>query len=769
MLRVLKTNRLIKIGLSIILGLLFIGFLFYLSVYSGLWGAVPESAELKQLKQSEATEIYSSDSTLIGKYYIFDRQPVIFEELPQHLIDALVATEDVRFYEHSGIDSRSVMRVLIKSILLQDESSGGGSTITLQLAKNLFGRENFGLLSMPVNKIKEGIVARRLENMYNKNEILTLYLNTVPFSDNTYGIESASRKFFSTTTSKLKLEEAAALIGSLKATHYYNPRLFTERAEQRRNVVLQQMRKYGYLSAEELKQAKESPLELDYQYFNYHEGVAPYFREQLRKQARKILDTITKENGESYNIYSDGLKIYTTIDYKMQMLAEESIAEHMEGLQRQFEKAYGSNGPWINKNILDEAVKNSKQYKSLEEKGWSEAEIMDSLSRKREMELFGWGKKEIRSASIVDSLQHYMKFLNVGMINLEPQTGAVKSWIGGINFENFKYDHVEQSRRQVGSTFKPIVYTAALEEGIDPCTYYPVREVTYEEGWTPSNNSQEEEDEHLNYSMEAALSQSINTVAVKVLFDAGLEQVISQARKMGITSPIPQVPSIALGTVEMSVKNLASAYTTFSNQGYHSEPYFISKIADKDGKEIFEFSPERKKSRAFAGTTRQIMLEMMKSTVNTGTAARLRYQYGLSNDIAGKTGTTQNNKDGWFVGVTPNLVSVTWVGVDDHRIGFPNTRLGQGANSALPIFGLLMQKMNADPHFNDITRAKFPVPSESVEMLLDCEPTKRDNFLERLFGKSDSDNQPPEKEEQEEEKKGLFQKIKGIFKKKDNR
>ncbi len=764
---ILKSARLWRIVLFSFLGLLLLGFLFYLSVYMGFWGTLPKEGELQELKQSEATEIYSADSTLIGKYYIFDRQSVLYEELPQHLIDALVATEDVRFYKHSGIDNRSLLRVLFKTILLQDDSSGGGSTITLQLAKNLFGRKHYGLLSMPVNKVREAIVARRLERLYTKDEILTLYLNTVPFSDNTYGIESASRKFFSTTTKDLTLEQAATLVGSLKATHYYNPRLFPDRAIQRRNVVLSQMNKYGFLDPEDYEEARETALELDYQYFNYHEGVAPYLREQLRKEARGILDSIQKPDGEPYNLYSDGLQIYTTLDYKMQVLAEEAMAEHMSRLQELFERAHGSRAPWKSQNLVQEVVRSSKPYQKLEQSGFSHQEIMDSLSRKKDMELFDWNGQQMHSASIIDSLQHYMKFLNVGMINVEPQTGAVKSWVGGINFENFKYDHVSQSTRQVGSTFKPVVYAAALEQGIDPCTYYPVREVTYAEDWTPSNSTREE-DPDMNYSLEAALSRSINTIAVKVLMDAGLSNVISQARKMGISTPIPQVPSIALGTVEMSVKDLASAYTSFANRGHASKAYFIDKIVDEQGNILYQGQPMQTPRPAFSQTTRQLMIEMMKTTVNEGTAARLRHTYGLRNDIAGKTGTTQNNKDGWFVGITPNLVSVVWVGVDDHRIGFPSTALGQGANSALPLFGLLMQKMNKDDHFNAITQARFAPPSATVEMLLDCEPSRRDNFFERLFGRSSDDSyrQSPEREEEtSRERKGFFQKIKDIFKK----
>lgn len=757
-----KLTPLRKWVLGALLGIFLFFGAFYLSIYWGWWGKIPSSSELQDLQQNEATEVFSSEGKLIGKYYIFDRQPVLYDELPQHLIDALIATEDVRFYEHSGIDNRSLLRVFFKTILMGDESSGGGSTITLQLAKNLFGRKDYGHLSIVINKLREAVIAQRLEDIYSKEEIIGLYFNTVPFSDNTYGIESAAMKFFSTPAKDLELEEAATLVGSLKANHYYNPRLFPERSLERRNVVLSQMNKYGYLPSEEYVKYRSKPLDLDYQYFSNNEGIAPYFRSQLKKEVEKILDTLQNENGEPYNLYRDGLQLHTTIDYEMQELAEEAMEEHMSSLQKQFEKAYGKRAPWLRDDLLQEALEESEQYKNLSAAGWSREKIMDSLHRETDMELFDWGQKKLTQASIADSLQHYMKFLNMGMINMEPSTGAVKSWVGGINHKYFKYDHVAQSRRQIGSTFKPVVYTAAVEAGIDPCTYYSIREVTYEGGWTPSNSGREEEDPYMNYSMAYALANSINTIAVKVLFDVGLGNVLTQAKKMMFPEDLPAYPSIALGTAEMSASELSSSFSSYLNKGKAAKPYYLTKIEDKHGNIIAEFKPEVAAQPAFSNTTAQIMIEMMKGTVNNGTAARLRYKYQLPNDIAGKTGTTQNNRDGWFVGITPNLVSVTWAGTDDARIGFPSTHIGQGANSALPAFALLMQKMNADPQFKEITEAKFPAPSPTVQMMLACEPERRDNFMERLFTKADSPRRG-----QKEEKKGFFKKIKGLFKKKN--
>lgn len=760
--RLKKWVLLILLGTSLLISLLFI------SVYAGLWGKLPNAYELRELQQSQATEILSDDGTLIGKYYIFDRQPVVYKELPQHLINALIATEDIRFYEHSGIDQRSLLRVFVKSLLMQDESSGGGSTITLQLAKNLFGRKNYGSVSILINKMRESIIAKRLERIYSKEEILTLYLNTVPFSDNTYGIESAARKFFSTTTSGLSLLQAATLVGTLKASNYYNPRVYPDRSEQRRNVVLNQMAKYEFISPKELDSAKATPLKLEYKFFSLSEGVAPYFRENLRQEVKKMLDTLKNEKGQSYNLYHDGLKIHTTIDYNMQLMAEEAMEEHMPKLQAEFEKSHRRNPPWLKKEILQEAIKRTKPYRNLAAAGWSETQIMDSLNRKKEMELFDWGKKTITQASYIDSLQHYLKFLNIGMINLDPKSGAVKSYVGGINYENFKYDHVSQAERQVGSTFKPIVYTAAMEAGLDPCRYYSVREVTYAGGWTPSNAT-EDEDPFMNYSMEYALSRSINTIAVKVLYDTGLRNVITQARKMGISSPLPEYPSIALGTPELGVDEMARAYSSYVNRGVPVDPYYITKIEDKLGNVIYEHDRGQPREPAYSNTTRQILLEMMQTTVNSGTASRLRYQYDLKNDIAGKTGTTQDNRDGWFVGITPNLLSVTWVGADNHQIGFRTTSMGQGANSALPVFALMMQRMNQDSTYKEITEARFPPPSGTVQSLMDCPPMERDSFLERLFGNPDDpEDEQSGDDEEEGEKKGIFNKIKGIFKKKED-
>ena len=767
MLARIKRHPKLKWALIILTSLIALFFLFFGSIYFGLWGKIPSSKELTELKQNKATQVLAANGELIGKFYVFDRQPIKFSDFPQHLIEALIATEDARFYEHDGIDNRSLLRVFFKSILLQDDSAGGGSTITLQLAKNIYGRRDFGMLGIVINKMQEAVIAKRLEDIYTKDEIIELYFNTVPFSDNTYGIESASLKFFNKNTSELSLEEGAVLVGMLKASHYYNPRIFPERSRLRRDVVLMQMARNNYLGMEEAEEAKMQPLILDYKSYSHDKGIAPYFREQVRKDVTKVLDTLKNKDGKKYNIYRDGLIVHTTLNFEMQQLAEEAMLEHMAELQLEHEKSYGNYAPWIrDKKILNDAIRKSQKYKSLQKEGFSEAEILEKLEQKHPTELFSYDGMETKNVSTIDSVAHYLKFLNSGLLAVDPENGGVQAWVGGVDFRFFKYDHVAQSKRQVGSTFKPIVYTAALENGIDPCSYFSVREVTYEDGWTPSNSSSEGDDPNMNYNLKTALSRSMNTIAVKVLMETGIGDVIEQARKMGIESTLPEVPSIALGTASLSLSELTSAYTSYVNKGHYSKPYYITRIEDGNGNLLAEFKPEVSKNRAFSEDTRKIMINMLQATVNEGTATRLRYKYGLQNDIAGKTGTTQDNKDGWFVGITPELVCVTWVGADDHRIGFRNTGIGQGANSALPIFARLMQKMNANSHFNNITNAKFTPLSRELAEMMECPPQERDNFFERLFS-GKSKKYQNEEDKKEKKKKGFFNRLFGK-KDKDN-
>jgi penicillin-binding protein 1A len=727
----------LKWGLIAFTSILIFFVVLYISIYLGVFGKVPTTKELSSIKQEEATQVLDKEGQLIGKYYIFDRQPLHYNEFPKHLIDALVATEDVRFFEHDGIDNVSLLRVFVKSIILRDKSAGGGSTITLQLAKNLYGRNNYRLFSMVINKFRESIIAKRMEAIYSKEEILTMYLNTVPFSDNTYGIESAARKFFNKPALQLTKAEAATLVGTLKANNYYNPRLYPERSLERRNVVLNQIVKYGDMPQDSANFYANTTLGLDYKSFNHDVGVAPYFREQVKKELSALLDTIKKPNGQPYDLYRDGLIVYTTLDTGMQQLAETAIKEHLTVLQNDFETSYGNQAPWrTNKKLIEPSFKALPQYKLFKKEGLSDAQIHDSLSVKRNTELFRWEGDTIQKMSVLDSLQHYLKFLNIGMLSIEPKTGAIRTYIGGIDYRYFKYDHISQSERQVGSTFKPFVYTAAIENGLKPCTYFSLAEVSYRnyDNWTPSNSGGETDDPYLNYNLEMALSNSVNTIAVKVLNQVGIDKVLEQVEKLGIKKELPHLPSLALGVAEINLKELTGAYASYVNQSKPVKPFCITKVTDRNGNVIASFELENTEP-AYSDYTRQVMLEIMKSTVNKGTASRLRSIYNLTNDIAGKTGTTQDNKDGWFVAITPNLVTVTWVGNDNHAIGFKTTGIGQGANSALPIFAKFYKKLNADTKYEKITKSYFEKSTDAVISDLTCEETKRDGFLKRLFTK----------------------------------
>lgn len=735
------------------------------TVYFGLWGALPSHQELTGLEHSLGSEVVDRNGLPLGRYFILDRRSIEYDQLPDHLIQALVSTEDARFFDHSGIDYRSLVRVLIKTIILQDRSGSGGSTITQQLAKNLFPREDYSKIGLAVAKIREAIVASRIEDIYDKPQILALYLNTVSFSDNTYGIESAAKRFFSKSVSDLNLIESATLVGTLKANTTYNPRSRPEQCRSRRNVVLSQMEKYGNLESAEADKAKSGDLTLKLSPKSPSEGVAPYFLFEVKKELSAWIKANPKEDGTLYNLYSDGLKITTTLDRTMQVKAEAAMQKHLSNLQNAFEVEWGTEAPWRKgSDLLDDVIIKSPSYKKLERAGMEHWQVMDSLAKKSPMSWFTWqGDKEV-FASVIDSIQHHIKMLNTGFLAVDPDDGAVRTWIGGIDHARFPYDHVSRAKRQVGSTFKPIVYATAIEQGVSPCEYFSVREVSYAnlDGWTPSNGDTDLEGQNL--SMQAALSRSINTVAIKVMEKAGVENVVQQARKLNIQSHLPKVPSLALGTADLSVIEMAGAYAAFVNSGHHPvEPYLINTIEDSEGNIIFQHQ-ETDLETALSNQTAQIMIEMMKSVVNTGTGQRLRWKYQLDNDIAGKTGTTQSNRDGWFIGLTPNLVTVTWVGADDPRVHFKTTKTGQGANSALPIFGEFYRSLKADASFDQITSARFSPPTAKTLAQLDCEPMKKDGLIKRIF--TDSDEPVVKDFDDEEKQEGIFKKIKGLFKKK---
>jgi penicillin-binding protein 1A len=707
-----------------------------LLVWTGMFGDIPSKKELTSISHQVATEVYSADSVLLGRYYWQERSTVPANEITPSLKNALVATEDARFYKHGGIDTRSLLRVFFKGVILQKESAGGGSTLTQQLAKNLYPRKRYALLSMPINKIREMIIARRIENAYSKDEILALYLNTVPFGDNVYGVKTAADRFFSSAVKNLSADQAAVLVGMLKATHRYNPRLFPDRAKLRRNVVLAQMEKYNFLTEEEKKIFQQKPLALRYNKVTHNTGLAPYFREYIKNDLLKWCAAHERPDGKAYNLYTDGLKIYTTIDSRIQRYAELAMQSHMKELQKKFVRQ-------VSKRTLDEVIKGNivklAQYKRWKEQGLSEKEILAEMKKPGFRKIFTWDGGKEKEISAYDSLAHHLQFLQAGLLALEPQSGDVKAWVGGIDHEFFQFDHVKEStKRQIGSTFKPIVYAAALEKGVDPCEYVSGRQTSYSnmEDWTPKNSTQETYDK--KYSMEGGLAGSVNTVSVKVLEKAGISRAILTANKMGIKSDLPNVPSIALGSPAISMIEMVSAYGVFANDGKVVKPKFVTSITDTHNTVIEKFEVEEAESeeedRALSEETCDMMIHMLQRVVNEGTGSSLRARYGLPNDIAGKTGTTQANTDGWFIGITPKLVIGAWVGADDPRMHFRSTSLGQGSSTALPIVAKFLQYANKDKALQNFTKAKFSPISPTLLQRLDCDLEQSDrNFFQRLF------------------------------------
>ena len=712
--------------------------LFYFAVYIGLLGDMPSRRELKAVQNNTASEVYASDGTLLGRYYIQDRTNVKYADIAPAAIHALIATEDARFYKHSGIDVRSLGRVIVKTLLLQHESSGGGSTLSQQLAKNLYPRKNYWFWDMPVNKLREIIIAQKLEDIYSKEALLELYLNTVPMGGNLYGIERASQRFFSTSAGALKPEQAAVLIGMLKATTTYNPRLDAERSRQRRNVVLAQMGKYNYLTPAQVDSLKKLPLKLKYNYTTHNDGIATYFREHLRLELAAWAAGKKKKNGDPYNLYTDGLKIYTTIDAGMQRHAEAAVRKQMTLLQKQFDAHWRGRTPWgRNTQVLQAAMHRSDRYKKMMAAGKSESEITAAFRKPVPMQLYGWSGNSKKTMSPMDSLAYYERFLNTGLFSVEPHSGYVRAWVGGINHHIFKYDHV-RAKRQVGSTFKPFVYAAALEQGIQPCDYFPNERMMYPayDNWSPRNADEQYGGE---YSMRGALAHSVNTISAQIIMKAGVDKTVDMAHRLGISSTLPEVPSLALGTANLSLQEMVTAYATFANRGYHIDPVYILKITDRNGKVLREHIKDARAAKVLSEKTAAVMLYLMQGVVEEGSAAKLRSQFGLQMDIAGKTGTTQDYADGWFIGITPQLVTGVWVGGESPQVRFRSLALGQGAHTALPIWGDFIRRIAIDPKYKGYYNSHFePLPPRLLASL-SCAPFRaeppKENFLERVLDK----------------------------------
>lgn len=767
-----KKRSILKLSGTIFTVFFLLGAIFFILVFLGVLGPVPSKTQLQQINNPLASEVYSEDGRILGRYYVENRSYANFDEISPNVINALIATEDSRFYDHRGIDEIALARVFVKSILLRKSSSGGGSTISQQIAKNLFPRVNYGPLSMPINKLREAIIAYRLERIYNKEEVLAMYLNTVSFAENIFGIEVASERFFSKSPAKLDVHEAAVLVGMLKANNYYNPRTHPERALGRRNVVIGLMEKNEFLTPEEAAKYVEKPLGVKYRLISYNQGPAPYFLEKLKPQLLEWCENNTNKTDEPYNLYTDGLKIKTTLNYSLQYYAQQSVKEYMKNLQNVFDNHWKNRDIFKeNPDILKSAIQNNNKS------GASYQEELKKYEAKKPTTLFTWDGLKEENISRLDSLKHYLKLLNAGFIAIEPQTSELKAWVGGIDYRFFKYDHVT-APRQTGSTFKPFVYLAALENGIPADQYFPNQFKVYEDfnDWSPRNSH----DEYGGYySMKGALAKSLNTVSVEVLLETGIDETIDLVKDLGISADMEEYPSLALGVASISLKEIMEAYATIVNEGKPVEINYLLEIADRDGKVLETFEYELSDEPVVSPENCRAVINMMEAVVDGGTGRGIRTIYNIEGDFAGKTGTTQNNSDGWFVGITPNLVTGCWVGADDPRVHFRTTTLGQGAYMALPIVGKFFYKTYRDPKFANLKNSRFNEPEPELLAMLN-EPQFREilELDKRLFDiasifKKKEDKTKLKKgekvEEQTKEKGKVWTKIKNIFRKKENK
>ena len=709
----------------------FIIILFIFLVGFGVFGSLPKVDELLNPKNNLATIVYSGDMKILGKYYSENRVNVAFEKIDKDVINALIATEDVRYYEHNGVDFKALLRSF--SGFFSGGNRGGGSTISQQLAKMMFPRERLNKLELVVRKLKEWIIATQLEKYYTKDEILASYLNKFDFLNLAVGIKSAAQIYFNSNQDSLKIEQAAMLVGMAKNPSLYNPIRHNEICLKRRNVVLNQLVKYGYLSSLKYDSLKVLPLGLSFRPEDHNDGLAPYFREYLRDVFLKnwCNSHFNSETNAPYNIYKDGLKIYTTIDSKMQNYAEEAVHEHMNDLQKMFSKEClnKKNAPFawnVSKQeidgIMNSSVKRSGRYRQLKEDGLSHEKIIEFFNKPVPMRVYSLRGDIDTILSPYDSIKYYKSFLQTGFMAMEPQTGYVKAWVGGINHKYFKYDHVKVSKRQVGSTFKPFVYALAIQEGLSPCHQVPnIRTcINMPNGgdWCP-NNSDGLKGTGQMITLRRALALSVNYVTAWIMKQYGPHAVINLVKRLGVTSQIPEVPSICLGTADISVFEMVAANSTFANKGTYIQPTFITRIEDKNGKVLEEFIPNS--NEVFSEEKAYTMIQLMRGVVQEGTGSRLRGdKYKLNNQIAGKTGTTQHNADGWFIGLTPELAAGCWVGGEDRSIHFNSILEGQGASMALPIWGKFFVKVYADKSIK-LSKSDFTKPKNlDPNLEMDC-------------------------------------------------
>ncbi|HPW66495.1 MAG TPA: transglycosylase domain-containing protein [Salinivirgaceae bacterium] len=745
-------------------------FIILLLIGSGAMGFMPGFEDLENPKSNIASQVISEDNIVLGGYFIENRTYATFDELSPHLVTALLATEDYRFEKHAGIDAKALFRVFVG--VMTGTNKGGGSTITQQLAKNLFPRDtaehrsSIGRMAhLSIAKFKEWVTAVKLERNYTKKEIMVMYLNTVSFGGNAFGIRSASRTFFNKSPKTLKVEEAAVLVGLLKAPSMYNPVRNAERSTQRRNVVMSQMVKYGYLSKHDYDSLSSLPIELDYNLLDHTAGRATYFREMLRmyisaenpyernyrnpesfERDAELWDTDPlfgwcnknfKPDGSKYDLYRDGLKICTTINSKMQEYAEDAVFEHLAyEIQPAFraEKRYSKTAPYSNELTPDEvdhiiklSIRRSERYRVLNKSGMTWDEILENFNTKTEMRVFSYRGDIDTVMSPLDSIKYYKHFLHCGFMAMDHHSGEIKAYVGGINYKHFKYDAVKSGKRQVGSTFKPFLYTLAMQEGYTPCYEVPNVPVTFllptGDTWTPQSSGSTKYDRQM-VTLKWGLANSENNISAWLMQQFKPKAVIDVVKLMGINSYIPEVPSICLGSADISLYEMVGAYGTFANKGIHVEPIFVTKIEDRNGNVLSTFSA--RKNEAISKNAAYLMIDLLKSVVNQGTSVRLRLKYELYGEIAAKTGTTNNHSDGWFMALVPKLTCGVWVGGEERSIHFDNLSIGQGANMALPVFALFIKKVYADPSLNIYPTDTFEKP-ETINYSLDC-GTKDDNI-----------------------------------------
>ncbi len=728
--------------------ILFIILIFLLASW-GVFGSLPDETSLENPEKNLATEIISSDGKTLGKFYKENRTPVPYDALPDHLVNALVATEDARFYEHSGIDGKGTLRAV--AFL---GSRGGASTISQQLAKLFFTEQvSSNKLERGLQKIKEWIIATRLERRYTKEEIITMYFNEYDFVNQAVGIESAANIYFDKPPSELSTAESATLVGMFKNASLYNPVRNPEGVTNRRNVVLAQMEKYGYISEPVMDSLQALPLNIKFTPQGHDEGSATYFREYARAFMENWIREHPKPDGSRYNIYQDGLKVYVTIDSKMQEYAEEAVKKHMAHLQVAFDEQNEKNktAPFRDiteketESILKQAMRKSDRWREMKKQGKDDEEIIESFSKKTPMRIFSWKGDIDTIMTPLDSIRYHKSILQAGMMSMTPQTGEVKAYVGGVDYKHFKYDMVKKGRRQIGSTFKPFVYATAIDQmHMSPCdtlpnTIYTIPAGKYglQQPWTPKNAGN-------TYggmvTLKYALANSINTITARLIDRVGPSPVIDLVKKMGVnTENMPAVPSIALGTPDVSVYEMVGAYSTFANEGVYVEPILIQRIEDKNGTVLFQNVPKTKD--VISKETAYVTISLMEGVTQSGTGTRLRgtwatgsaiykkavtgYPYDFKNPIAGKTGTTQNNSDGWFMGIVPNLVTGVWVGGDDRATHFGSTAYGQGATMALPIWGMYMKQCYADEDLN-VSKDNFKRPP-NLSIETDCSRWREGN------------------------------------------